>query len=46
MSRAGGIVYDQPQLGLYIVLAIYAVAGVLVVIGGIMAVQARRRRGH
>ena len=37
----------ESQLGLYIVLAIYAVAGVLVVIGGIMAIRVRRRRrGH
>jgi hypothetical protein len=38
--------YEQPQLGLYVVLALYAIAGVLVVIGGFMAVRARRRHKH
>lgn len=35
--------YEQPQLGLYIVLALYAIAGVLAVVGGVMAVRVRRR---
>lgn len=35
--------YDQPQIGVMVVVALYAIAGVLVVIGGIMAMRARRR---
>lgn len=36
--------YEQSQLGTYVVLALYAIAGVLAVIGGVMAVRARRKR--
>jgi hypothetical protein len=36
--------YEQSQLGTYVVLAFYAIAGVLAVIGGIMAVRARRKQ--
>ncbi len=36
--------YEQPQLGTYVVLALYAIAGVLAVIGGVMAVRARKRK--
>jgi hypothetical protein len=35
--------YEQPQLGIYVVLALYAVAGVLAVIGGVLALRHRRR---
>jgi hypothetical protein len=35
--------YEQPQLSTLVVLAFYAIAGVLAVIGGIMAVRARRK---
>jgi hypothetical protein len=38
--------YEQPQLSLYVVLALYAIAGVLAVIGGVMAVRVRRRHKH
>jgi hypothetical protein len=36
--------YEQPQLGIYVVLALYAIAGVLAVIGGVMAIRMRRRQ--
>ncbi|MFU8822208.1 MAG: hypothetical protein ACNA8G_11720 [Gammaproteobacteria bacterium] len=35
--------YDQPQFGVIVVVALYAVAGVLAVIGGVVAVRVRRR---
>jgi hypothetical protein len=35
--------YDEPQLGVIVVVALYAIAGVLAVIGGVVAVRARRR---
>jgi hypothetical protein len=35
--------YEQPQLGVIVVLALYAIAGVLAVIGGVLAIRARRR---
>jgi len=35
--------YDQPQFGVIVVVALYAIAGVLVVIGGVVAIRARRR---
>lgn len=35
--------YEQPQLSTLVVLAFYAIAGVLAVIGGVMAVRARRK---
>jgi hypothetical protein len=38
--------YEQPQLSLYVVLALYAIAGVLAIIGGVMAVRVRRRHKH
>jgi len=36
--------YDEPQLGVIVVVALYAIAGVLAVIGGVVAVRVRRRR--
>jgi hypothetical protein len=36
--------YDQPQFGVMVVVALYAIAGVLAVIGGVVAVRVRRRR--
>jgi hypothetical protein len=36
--------YEQPQLGIILVVALYAIAGVLAVIGGVMAIRARQRR--
>lgn len=38
--------YEQPQLSTLVVLALYAIAGVLAVIGGIMAVRARRKHNR
>jgi hypothetical protein len=35
--------YDQPQISVMVVVALYAIAGVLAVIGGVMAMRARRR---
>ena len=35
--------YDQPQIGVMVVVAMYAIAGVLAVIGGVIAMRARRR---
>ncbi|WP_255453961.1 hypothetical protein [Thioalkalivibrio sp. XN279] len=38
---------EQGDMGTVVVVAMYAVAGVLAVIGGIVAMKARhRRRGH
>lgn len=36
--------YDEPQLGVIVVVALYAIAGVLAVIGGVVAVRVRSRR--
>ena len=36
--------YDEPQLSVIIVVALYAIAGVLAVIGGVMALRLRRRK--
>lgn len=35
--------YDHPQFGVIVVVALYAIAGVLAVIGGVVAVRVRRR---
>jgi hypothetical protein len=35
---------EQGDMGTVVVVALYAIAGVLAVIGGIVAVKARRRR--
>ena len=35
--------YDQPQFGVIVVVALYAIAGVLAVIGGVVALRVRRR---
>jgi hypothetical protein len=35
--------YEQPQISIMVVVAFYAIAGVLAVIGGVMAMRARRR---
>jgi hypothetical protein len=35
--------YDQPQISVMVVVALYAIAGVLAIIGGVMAMRARRR---
>ncbi|MFU8895380.1 MAG: hypothetical protein ACNA8J_03240 [Gammaproteobacteria bacterium] len=36
--------YEQPQLGIFLVVALYAIAGVLAIIGGVMVMRVRRRR--
>lgn len=36
--------YEQPQLSIYLVVALYAIAGVLAIIGGVMVMRVRRRR--
>lgn len=36
--------YEQPQLGVALVVALYAIAGLLAIIGGVYAIRARRRR--
>jgi hypothetical protein len=35
--------YEQPQIGIMVVVALYAIAGVLAVIAGLMVRRARRR---
>jgi hypothetical protein len=35
--------YDHPQFGVIVVVALYAIAGVLALIGGVVAVRVRRR---
>ncbi len=36
--------YEQPEFGVIIVVALYAIAGVLAVIGGVMALRLRRQK--
>ena len=36
---------EQSEMGTAVVVALYAIAGVLAVIGGFIAVRARKRRG-